>query len=82
MPTPASSLLLITKPPLNILYQEGSQGLTSPNLLPLLQVKPGKNMSLESTYTVQSQQKTTGARGTDHPPFSNFLFTNLLKEMK
>ena len=21
--------------------------------------------------------KTTGARGTDHPPFSNFLFTNL-----
>jgi hypothetical protein len=21
---------------------------------------------------------TTGARGTDHPPFSNFLFTNLL----
>jgi hypothetical protein len=24
---------------------------------------------------------TTGARGTDHPLFSNFLFTNLFKEI-
>ena len=26
--------------------------------------------------------KTTGARGTDHPPFSNFLFTNLFSIKK
>jgi hypothetical protein len=28
-------------------------------------------------YITERKLQCTGARGTDHPPFSNFLFTNL-----
>jgi hypothetical protein len=36
-----------------------------------------KDKKIRKFYGLEIDMIITGARGTDHPPFSNFLFTNL-----